>query len=191
MGKHNKTFFLAIIMAGLLASSICLSGCDLFGINDDDGGDIQVTEKLDVPESKDNSDERTGDTGLENSEDPDDPTLKDYDNGIFYPEEAEGAQIKLKNAEGKDFVGSWEAKSGNAHFLFGNMELKIREGGFWTGNITEENYRGTWNEQNGGIYLKSADFEAQLNFTADNKLLLRYKPYEDSDDYVTVILTNV
>lgn len=185
MDKHIRKVVLALLMAALLASNMCLSGCDLFGVGSDDGS---IAESLD-PSQGSSTDDIPSDTGLENPDDPDDPTIKNYDNGIMYPEEAEGVEVKLKKATGSDFAGSWEAKSGNAHYLFGNLELKIGKSGIWTGNITEEDYRGTWKEKNGGIYITSNNFEAQLNFVDKDKILLRYTPYEDSDSYVSVILT--
>ena len=183
MDKYKARAMTAFLVAVLMSMCICLGGCDLFG-ETDDGGDIEVSETLDVPEDAEEDEE-----DFEEIEDPDDPTTKDYSNGISYQEEMPGANIKLVDADPSEFVGSWEAKSGDAHYLFGNLNLTIKDNGRWTANITDEDMRGTWEKKNGGIYLKGRDLEAQLNFTKDKKLLFLYHPDEESSDFVTVVLT--
>lgn len=183
MDRYRKTILTAILTALIMMTGVCFSGCDLFSVKDD-GEDIEANEDLEVP----------GDAGVAEDEyseivDPDDPTTKNYDNGITYKEEAAGAKLEIVKADPEDFVGSWEAKSGDAHYLFGNLDLTIKENGRWTANITDEDLRGTWKEKNGGIYLEGNVLNAQLNFTKDKKLLFLYHPDEDSSDYVTVVLT--
>ena len=189
MNKYRNRSILALLIAAVMTMSVCLAGCDLFGI-EDDGGDINVTEKLNLPDKNDSNNKDEG-TGLENPDDPDDPTIKNYDNGVKYPEEVPGSELKLKQAEASDFFGSWEAKSGDAHYLLGSLVINIKNGGFWTGTLDEESLRGTWKEKNGGIYIESNDLSGQLNFSKDNKLILRFKLMEESEDYTNIVLTKV
>lgn len=120
----------------------------------------------------------------------DDPTTKDYDNGINFDEEIEDAEIEYKKSSVDDFIGSWEATSGQSAYFYGNVDLTINPDGTWTGNITEEPLKGKWKEQGGGIYLTSEIFNCNLTFTADGTLIMQ-EDYEDTDDEaVLVVLTH-
>ena len=65
------------------------------------------------------------------------------DNGISFDEEEEGADIVKVEAPDEDFYGTWTATSGMALYLYGNIDITIKEGGTWSGNITEEDMSGT------------------------------------------------
>lgn len=173
MIKFRKAFVNITLALCVLFSSMILVSCDLFN-TDPDGGSDSESAAVDTPTEE---------------EIEDDPTTKNYDNGIFFEEEAEGYQPKIVKTETSDFIGEWEATSGNAHYLFGNLELDIKEGGIWTGNVTEEDVRGTWKESNNGLALKGEIFSCKLAFSSKNKLLLEYVPYEDSTDSVLVVMT--
>ena len=67
---------------------------------------------------------------------------ENYDNGISFEEEADGAEITTQKADVKDFMGSWEATSGQAKYQYGNVDFTIKEDGTWTGNITDEDFEG-------------------------------------------------
>ena len=182
MSKHRTASLTAMLMALIMITGICFSGCDLFSVKDDDA-DIEAEGEL-YPSGDAGDPEEEPDL-----EDPDDPTTKDYDNGITYQEELPGAKLDIVEAAPEDFVGSWEAKSGDAHYLFGNLDITIKKNGRWKANVTDEDMRGTWKEKSGGIYLTGRDMEAQLNFTKDGKLLFLYHPDKESSDYVTAVLT--
>ena len=116
---------------------------------------------------------------------------EDYDNGIVFDEEADGAEIVKKKADVKDFVGSWEVTSGQAKYQYGNVDLTINADGTWTGNITDEDFEGKWTESDEGIILTCDVFEFNLAFTDKDVLVMQYDP-EDEDDtgeLVTSVLT--
>lgn len=114
---------------------------------------------------------------------------EDYDNGIVFDEEADGAEIVKKKADVKDFVGSWEATSGQAKYQYGNVDFTINEDGTWKGNITDEDFEGKWEESEDGIRLTCDVFECTLAFTDKGVLVMQYDPEDESGDLVTSVLT--
>lgn len=145
--------------------------------------------KKDDPSPKDGSTEAIGDAGDPDADIPDDPTAKNYDNGIVFEEEGDGYEVSLTEKGSDAFIGSWEATSGYSHYLFGNLELDILKDGKWTGNVTDEDLSGTWEEKDGGIYLSGDVFKGQLNFSDSGTLLLQYLPYEDSTEPEVIVLS--
>lgn len=117
----------------------------------------------------------------------DDPTTKDYDNGIYFDEETEDAAIETKKASENEFIGSWEATSGQAAYLYGNVELKIETNGKWTGTITDEPLKGRWQKQGDGLYLTSEIFNCTLTFTSDGTLIMQ-EDYEETDEEAPVVV---
>jgi hypothetical protein len=104
---------------------------------------------------------------------------EDYDNGIVFDEEAEGAELSFKKAEEADFIGKWEATSGQALYMYGNIDLDIRDGGKWSGNVAEEDLEGKWEFDGTTMSLTSELFDATLSFTEDGKLILQEDRAED------------
>ena len=123
---------------------------------------------------------------------PDDPTTKDYDNGIEFDEENEDFDVSVRKVSVDKFFGSWEATSGQALYQYGNVDIKVKANGRWTGNIADEDMSGKWVEKNGGIYLSSDLLEFQLAFTPDGTLVMLLQPDDDDDeheDYIVTVLT--
>lgn len=171
--KYRK---LILLLSLLLASSMVFAGC--FGDSDSAGGG---PEKIGSDDSE------------MNEEDVDDIISKDYDNGIVFDEEMEGYEIKVEKTPPTEFIGSWEATSGNAHYLLGNMDIKIKADGTWEGNVVGDNLSGTWTEKDGGINIKcndsSINFGGQMLFTPDGTLIYSYYPFEDSEEPNNIVLT--
>ena len=114
---------------------------------------------------------------------------ENYDNGISFEEEADGAEITTQKADVKDFMGSWEATSGQAKYQYGNVDFTIKEDGTWTGNITDEDFEGNWEESGDGISLKNDLFEFKLAFTDKGVLIMQYDPEDETGELVTNVLT--
>lgn len=112
-------------------------------------------------------------------------------NIISYEEEDETAELDIKKADVSDFFGSWEAKSDQAHFLFGNIDISIKSDYTWVANITDEKLSGKWREVEEGIYLTSEIFECSFSFTTDGVLVMKYYADGNSngEDAVSVVLT--
>ena len=148
---------------------------------------------------KKESDESSGDTKIAEKEkklteeEVEELINKDYENGISFEEEVEGYKVQVKKEDTSKFIGKWEATSGHSHYLLGNLDLDIKAGGAWKGNVTGDDVSGTWTEQDGGIYIKCNDpgynFSGQLVFTPQGALLFRYNPIENSDEPLNVVLT--
>lgn len=169
----KKFRFTSILMVLILMMSLTVSftACKKDGAGkSDDKEAIGETEGPDVDASED-------------------PTKKNYDNGIVFEEEGDGYEITVADTEADKFIGKWEATSGNSHYLFGNLDLNIQKDGKWTGNITNEDLNGTWEEKDGGIYLDGDVFKGQLNFSDSGTLLLQYLPFKDSTEPVIIVLT--
>ena len=114
--------------------------------------------------------------------------LGDYDNGIEFEEEAEGAELSFKNAEPEDFEGSWVATSGQAMFMYGNVNLTIEPKGKWHGNVAGEDLEGVWTYSNGSLELHNELFNSTLSFTKDNKLIMQ-EDRDGSGDYINSVLS--
>ena len=114
---------------------------------------------------------------------------ENYDNGIVFDEEMDGAEITTQKKSVEDFVGSWEATSGQAKYQYGNVDFTINADGTWTGNITEEDFEGKWEESGDGIRLKSDIFECTLAFTDKGVLVMQYDPEDETGELVTSVLT--
>lgn len=129
------------------------------------------------------------DPGDQDVELEDDPTTKNYDNGIVYEDETEGSQVHTEKSGPEGFIGSWTAKSGQAAYFYGNVDIKIDTNGTWKGNITEEELRGKWIEKDGGLYLTSEIFNCTLKKSPEGHLIMQ-EDIEDSDEEgVIVVLT--
>lgn len=144
-----------ITFVGILSASMLLTSCDLFGTEDDE----------DIPEF--NSSEASENIDFK---DFDDPELEN---------EADGAEPIMKPHKEEDFYGKWSATSDHAQYLFGNVDLSIRDDGTWVGNITEEAYSGKWKYDGSEINLR--DTEGYINwkmyFVEDGAMM-----FKDMDD---------
>lgn len=135
-----------------------------------------------------------GDSGdALNDMDPEDLTPEEmtelYDNGIEFEEEAEGAKLHFKSSEKEDFYGSWESTSGQSIYMYGNIDLKISAGGTWTGNVADEDIRGTWKFKDPALILSSELFKASLSFTDNGKLILQEIRDGESGEPINTVLT--
>lgn len=124
--------------------------------------------------------------------DEEDIDMDEFDNGISYEEELEGAEITFKDsASEEDFYGTWIADSGHALFLYGDLELTIEEGGNWHGVVVDEEEQGTWTFDGKSVKLTSEYFEATLIFAEDGKLIMQEdrEGTGNSEDFLNTVLT--
>lgn len=130
--------------------------------------------------------ETTGDgTG---SLEEDDPVIAEVDNGIEFEEEEEDAELTFEKAPVDKFYGTWEVTSDQSLFQYGNVTLTINENGTYTGNVSEEDVNGTWEENDEGIALTGELLSCLLSYTDKDVLTMRYTPNDDGD-YITSVLT--
>ena len=115
------------------------------------------------------------------------------DNGISFDEEEEGADIVKVEAPDEDFYGTWTATSGMALYLYGNIDITIKEGGTWSGNITEEDMSGTWTREGTDLHVVSddGDIDFLFAFTEGGNLVMQRDTAEEGEesDYVNTVLT--
>lgn len=123
---------------------------------------------------------------------PEDAVVEEenYDNGIDFEEESEGAQLSFKSSEESDFIGSWTSTSGQANYLYGNIDLDIQEGGKWTGNVADEDLSGSWTFDGTFFSLSSELFNVTLAFTEDGKLIMQEDRAGDGELLNTVLTRN-
>lgn len=93
--------------------------------------------------------------------------------------EIEDAEIISREATVDEFYGSWTATSEKAEYLYGNIDLTIKENKTWKGNVTNISLKGTWEPYEGGIRIKDGEglIDWKLYYTDDNVLLM-----EDFED---------
>ena len=109
----------------------------------------------------------------------------DFDNPDFQYEQ-DGAEIKPVEHKEKDFMGTWQTGSDYAEYLYGNVKLVISSDHTWSGNITEEQFTGTWVRNKDGINIKSDEagiINWNLFFVNDNTLM-----FTDMDDRETSLV---
>lgn len=100
--------------------------------------------------------------------------------GISFDEEIEDAQLEFVESDTSAYIGSWESTSDRATYLYGNVDLTIKDDGTWTGNITEEDFEGTWEAAGDHIHMNNEIFSFDLSFEKSGKLIL----IETGDDHV-------
>lgn len=112
----------------------------------------------------------------------------DFDDPAFANEE-EGAEIEPVEKDAKSFLGSWEAPSDHAKYLYGNINLRINSDGTWTGNITEEDFEGKWKENGTGISIRDKEniINFELYYAKDGAVML--KDLEEPD--IPIVLKRV
>lgn len=112
-------------------------------------------------------------------------------NGIMFEEEMDGADIVKAQAKEEDFYGTWEATSDMALYLYGNFELTIKDGGKWTGNITEEKMDGVWRMEGNTMHVINEWIDVTLCFTEDGTLVMQRNDAEEGEpeDMVNTVLT--
>lgn len=115
------------------------------------------------------------------------------DNGITFDEEEEDADIVKVEAPDEDFYGTWTATSGMALYLYGNIDITIKEGGTWSGNITEEDMSGTWTREGTDLHVVSddGDIDFLFAFTEGGNLVMQRDTADEGEeaDYVNTVLT--
>lgn len=179
MDNHYKKY-LSIILA--VAMSLFLMGC---GAGSSDTA--EESSSSDASSSSSDSSEITMEDVMEQEA----AEEKDYDNGIYFEEEDDGAEIVTVKSSPEDFVGSWEATSGQALYQYGNVDIKIRIDGTWSGNIAEDDLKGKWTQTDKGLHCSSDMFEFTLAFTKDDVLVMQTVPEKDNpeDVIITTVLT--
>ena len=155
-------------------------------VDDDADGGMDIENMLaDDDEDADEEDEEDMDmTALDQIIEEE----SDIDNDVEFEEENEGAQLRFVKAPEADFLGTWEATSAAAEFMYGNVDLKILPGHKWTGNIAEEDFSGTWEYDDGSVNVKSELINLTLSFSSTGKLIMLEDRGGDGE-YITTVLT--
>ena len=93
-------------------------------------------------------------------------------------------ELKTKKVDDSFFVGHWVAEGEKAEYMYGNVDIIIREDGTWDGNITEEEIHGKWTREGDGIRLTSDVIPFNMVYSTNNNVIL-----QETDDAVRVVLT--
>ena len=132
----KKTLVLFIII-GALASVIAISFLIQYRANEDASDqNVAIEDQIDDTEE------------LKNTE--------------SYKEESEDAQINIASPGDRSFIGKWHADSAQAEYLYGNINLNVKDNNTWTGNVTGESISGKWTATDKGISLESKDLPIHL-----------------------------
>ena len=106
--------------------------------------------------------------------------------GVAYDEEQEGALLQKAPSNIGMFIGSWTAPSDMAQYLYGNVDLTIKEDGTWKGNITGEDLGGKWVQQGDQLHMQNDMFSFDLAFNTAGKLFMIEK--DPDGDLHTVLV---
>lgn len=123
------------------------------------------------------------------TEDPDEALIDKEGNGIAFEEEDDEAVLEKVNADVSDYFGEWEATSDMAQYLYGNVDITVKDDGTWEADITEEALGGTWEDKGDHLHMndtKAGLFSFDLAFEKGGKLIMIDT---DSDDEVHTVLT--
>ncbi|MBE6019472.1 MAG: hypothetical protein E7230_03925 [Clostridiales bacterium] len=110
-------------------------------------------------------------------------------NDISFEEEDDEAVIEKVETEVSKYFGSWEATSDMALYLYGNIDITVKEDGTWEGNITGEPLGGTWEDKGDHLHMNDTLaelFDFDLAFDKGGHLILIDT---DNDDEVHTVLT--
>lgn len=160
----KRSVSLAVLLS-LALMCMTLASCDLFGVDSDD----------------------TGTTGTGSGQKHKLESDNDFDNPDYADEEDEAVVIAVQHNE-EDFYGRWSVKSDKAEYLYGNVDLKIRDDHTWSGNITEEDFHGKWQAGSNGIIIKDTEgiIHWNLYFTSNGQLV--FKDMDDPDTTPLVLI---
>ena len=86
----------------------------------------------------------------------------------------QSAGVVIVETPKEDFYGTWSADSAKAEHLYGNFEITINEDGTWTGVITDEKLKGTWEETEFGVRITDDlyDWECDLFRTDKDRFII-------------------
>lgn len=164
--KSTKKWILAVLIIAVIAAAAAVfaiaSGRDKESADSDEAEELTLDQEIDKEiESLEIEEE---------GNDFDDPT---------YNNEMEEAVVNETSAAEEAFYGKWTANSNRAHYLYGNIDLEIKDDGSWTGNITEEDYSGKWSYNGEFITLESDLVNCDLFFAEDGQLMFRDHTFPD------------
>lgn len=144
----------AVLILSLIMLTCALSACSLFG-------------------GKQSSDQGSEPSGIENEADPNAKIIEQPEgNGIVFEEETDGLVVEKVSAEPEKYFGTWKATSDKAMYLYGNIDITVNKDGTWTANITDEDLKGTWEDEGDHLHMGGNFFEFDLAFNKDGTLFL-------------------
>lgn len=112
-------------------------------------------------------------SGIENEVDPNaEIIVQPEGRGITFAEEEDGAEIKKIKTDPSKFFGTWEATSDKAAYLYGNVDLTVKEDGTWNADITGDKLEGKWEEKGDYLHLSSDVFSFDLAYETSGKLMM-------------------
>lgn len=157
-----KNTFRILLALFLMTAMMCvLPACSFFGLDDGEGSSSGSS--ADKQELEAELESELGETS-----DIENPTYKN---------EQDGAVVKEKKSDEKDFYGNWEAASDRAEYLYGNLNISIRPDHTWKANITDEDFNGTWDYNGTGITISSEIINADLFYADDGALMFKDHDY--------------
>lgn len=97
------------------------------------------------------------------------------------------AKAKVLNQDVSNFYGTWEATSGEAVNLYGNLKITINEDGTFDANVTDEEMSGTWTKSDTGINYKCDYMRGSIYYGDHGKLVIE----DNENGDVKVVLNKV
>ena len=95
-------------------------------------------------------------------------------------------KVEKVEKEASDFFGEWEATSDQGHYLYGSVDITVKEDGTWEGAITGEPLNGTWEDKGDHLHMNNDLFSFDLAFSSGGNLVMIDT---DSEDPIYTVLT--
>lgn len=111
---------------------------------------------------------------------------KEEGNGIAFDAESDDAVFEKKEADESAYYGAWEATSDLALYLYGSIDILVKEDGTWEGHITGEPLGGKYDYLGDHMHMNDDLFSFDLAFDQDGNLIMIDT---DSDDEIHIVLT--
>lgn len=182
-----------ILIGGVVFFAVNRSSDEDVDVSDNDGINTEQIEKDEMDADGDGeidpevADELDLDEEYNDTNEYDEQAMEKVDNGVYFKEEEEGAQLTFKKVKQDAFFGKWEVTSGQSLQMFGELRIEILENGKWKGSYGDEDVKGNWKFTDGSLYLNGEYRDYKLYFTKDDKLVL----LDDRDGELDVPLVAV
>ncbi|MBR0469103.1 MAG: hypothetical protein IJJ16_05295 [Mogibacterium sp.] len=108
-------------------------------------------------------------------ESDDDDLVEKEGNDIYFDEEDDEAVIEKVETDASEYFGEWEATSDMAQYLYGSIEVTVKEDGAWEGEVTELPIGGTWEYLGDHMHMTDTVeelFDFDLAFNKNGHLIL-------------------
>ena len=166
-----KKYYVPVVLSIVLLISFGLSACS--SSNEDNSAESEKNASVIDSEV---GDETVSDDPARDSDDEFDQLLVDKANKV------NNKDAKTLNSDAVNFYGSWSATSERAKYLYGNLDITIKQDGTFDANVTDEDFSGTWTKTDYGIHFDNEYLWGVMYYNDKCKMIF-------DDDDLSIVLT--